>query len=102
MEGAIDAVTLDGKMYGIPFTADNSYFLYYDANFFSEDDVKSLDTMLEKAEAEGKQVFMDVSNGWYIASFFLGAGNTIEIDEDGKQVVDFNNDIGVKGGRVYS
>ena len=98
MEGAIDAVMLDDKMYGIPFTADNGYFLYYDANFFSEDDVKSLDTMLEKAEAEGKQVFMDVSNGWYIASFFLGAGNTIEIDEDGKQVVDFNNDIGVKVG----
>ena len=98
MEGAIDAVTLDGKMYGIPFTADNGYFLYYDSKFFSEDDVKSLDTMIAKAEGAGKQIFMDVSNGWYIASFFLGAGNKIEIGADGKQVIDFNNETGIEVG----
>lgn len=101
MEGAIDSATLDGALYGIPFTADNGYFLYYDSNFFSADDVKSLESMLAKAEAEGKQVFMDVSNGWYIASFFLGAGNTIKI-EDGKQVVDFNNDRGVAVGEFIA
>lgn len=97
MAGAIDAVTLDGKMYGIPFTADNGYFLYYDSNFFSKEDVLSLDTMMAKAEAANKQVFMDVSNGWYIASFFLGAGNSLGI-KDGKQVLDFNNATGVKVG----
>lgn len=97
-EGSIAGATLDGALYGIPFTADNGYFLYYDSNFFSEDDVKSLDTMMAKAEAEGKQVFMDVSNGWYIASFFLGAGHEITIGADGKQVVDFNDERGLAVG----
>lgn len=97
MAGSIDAVTLDGKMYGIPFTADNGYFLYYDKNFYSSVEIDSLDKMIEKAEAENKQVFMDVSNGWYIASFFLGAGNKLEIRND-KQYLDFNNPTGVKVG----
>lgn len=48
--------------------------------------------MLDVANSKGKKVFMDVSNGWYIASFFLGAGCTLTISEDGKQKCDFNNE----------
>ncbi|NLC79311.1 MAG: extracellular solute-binding protein, partial [Ruminococcaceae bacterium] len=33
--------------------------------------------------------------GWYIASFFLGAGCTLTVDENGKQVCDFNNENGL-------
>lgn len=98
MEGSIDAVTLDGKMYGYPFTADNGYFMYYNSGFFSADDVLSLDKMLAKAEAEGKKVFFDLSNGWYISSFFLGAGGKLELGSNGKQVIDWNNETGVKVG----
>jgi arabinogalactan oligomer/maltooligosaccharide transport system substrate-binding protein len=38
---------------------------------------------------------MDVSNGWYIVSFFLGGGGSLSIGADGKQVCDFNNYPGV-------
>ena len=38
---------------------------------------------------------MDVSNGWYLASFFLGNGCTLTI-EDGKQIIDFNNEKGLE------
>ena len=65
---------MDGKLYAFPMTADNGYFMYYDSSVFSAEDVKSLDKMLEVAGTAGKKVFMDLSNGWYIASFFLGAG----------------------------
>lgn len=101
LEGAIDAVTVDGKMYGIPFTADNGYFLYYDANFFSEDDVKSLDTMMEKLEAENKKMYYQVNNAWYLGSFFLGAGGQLGYD-NGKQTTDFNNETGVKVGEYLA
>ncbi|NLC34038.1 MAG: extracellular solute-binding protein [Erysipelothrix sp.] len=97
--GSIEAAEVDGKLYAYPMTADNGYFMYYDASVFTEDDVKSLDKMLEVANAANKKVFMDVSNGWYIASFFLGAGNTLDI-KDGKQVTDFNNETGVKVGEA--
>ncbi|NLV35716.1 MAG: extracellular solute-binding protein [Clostridiaceae bacterium] len=100
MEGSIEASTVDGKLYAYPETADNGYFMYYDKSVFSADDVKSLDKMLEVANAKGKKVFMDVSNGWYIASFFLGAGGTLTVGEDGNQKCDFNNDNGVKAGEA--
>ncbi len=96
-EGSIEAVTLDGAMYGIPFTADNGYFLYYDSNVFTAEDVETLEGLAAKAAENGTKVFVPVSNSWYIASFFLGAGNTIKY-EDGKQIVDFNNETGLKVG----
>lgn len=97
VEGSVEAATVDGSLYAYPMTADNGYFLYYDSSVFSEEDVQSLDKMVEVAEKAGKKIYFDVANGWYLASFFLGAGNTIDI-KDGKQVVDFNNEQGVKVG----
>lgn len=94
-EGSIEGSSVDGQLYGYPLTADNGYFLYYDSSVFTKEDVDSLDTMLAKANEAGKKVFMDVSNGWYIASFFLGNGGTFAIDADGNQVVDFNNENGL-------
>ena len=98
--GTIDAASLDGNLYAYPMTADNGYFMYYNSDFFTAEDVKDLDTMLDKAAAAGKKVFMDVSNGWYIASFFLGNGGTLSIGTDGKQVCDFNNEKGVEAGEA--
>ena len=99
-EGSIEGATVDGTLYGYPMTADNGYFLYYDSGVFSKEDVDSLDTMLAKADAAGKKVFMDVSNGWYIASFFLGNGCKLSIDENGNQVCDFNNENGIEAGEA--
>lgn len=98
MAGSIEASTIGGKLYAYPSTADNGYFMYYDKSVFTADDVKSLDKMLEVAQAKNKKVFMDVSNGWYIASFFLGAGGKLGIDSNGKQTCDFNNANGIKAG----
>lgn len=98
--GTIEAASVDGQLYAYPMTADNGYFMYYDKTVFSEEDVKTLDGILAKANEAGKKVFMDVSNGWYIASFFLGNGGTLSIGEDGKQVTDFNNEKGVQAGEA--
>jgi arabinogalactan oligomer/maltooligosaccharide transport system substrate-binding protein len=80
-------------------TADNGYFLYYDKSVVSEEQAKSLDGILEACNAKGKKMFMDVSNGWYIASFFLGAGGSLDIKDD-VQTCDFNNENGVKAGEA--
>ncbi|MBQ4651255.1 MAG: extracellular solute-binding protein [Oscillospiraceae bacterium] len=92
--GSINAASYEGTLYGYPMTSDNGYFLYYDKSVFTEDDLATLDGILAAANAAGKQVHMDVSNGWYLASFFLGNGCTLTI-EDGKQVIDFNNEKGL-------
>ncbi len=97
---SVKAASSGDHLYAYPMTADNGYFLYYDKSVISEEQVKTLDGILEAAKATNKKVFMDVSNGWYIASFFLGAGCELRVDENGVIVCDFNNEAGVKAGEA--
>ncbi|MDE7171831.1 MAG: extracellular solute-binding protein [Oscillospiraceae bacterium] len=69
-ESLVDTLNFDGGLYGVPITTD-TYFMYYDKSVFSEDDAKSLDTMLEK----GKVAF-PLANGYYLAAFYLANGCT--------------------------
>lgn len=76
-ESLVDSVTYeDGGVYGVPMTT-NTYFMYYDKSVFTEEDVKSLDTMLEKGK-----VAYPLTNGFYNAAFYIGNGCTF-FGEDG-------------------
>lgn len=81
--GVCRAVTRGGKLYGYPMTTGNGYFLYYNKSYFTEDDIKSLDRILEVSAQNGKKTAIDYSSGWYIYSFFRGAGFTVGLNEDG-------------------
>lgn len=82
-ESVVNSVTYNGDIYGVPFTG-NTWFMYYNKSVFSEDDVKSLDTMLTK----GKVAF-PISNGWYLGSLYAANGCTF-FGEDGQ-----NEDAGI-------
>ena len=47
-------------------------------------------------EKAGKKVQIDISNGWYLAGFFLGNGCTLTLDENGNQICDFNSEKGLQ------
>lgn len=96
LEGAVAAATLDDVLYAYPMTADNGYFMYYDSRALTEEEVNDMETILDVAANDGKKFFMDISNGWYNASFFIGAGCTLGIDADGVQTSDYNNENGLK------
>ena len=81
--GAVDAATVNGQLYAYPMTADNGYFMFYDSSIYSEEDVQSLDAMIAAAEASGTKIGMDLSSGWYLYSFFAGAGLELSLNEDG-------------------
>lgn len=88
----VDSVSIDGAVYGVPFTT-NTWFMYYDKSVFSDDDVKSLDTMLEKGKVSFK-----LTDSWYIASFYVANGCTL-FGEDGTDEaagVDFSGDKGTQ------
>ena len=90
-ETTVNTVTYDGSVYGVPFTG-NTWFMYYDKSVFSDEDVKSLDAMLEK----GKVAF-PLDNSWYIASFYVANGCTL-FGEDGGDAAagfDFSGDKAV-------
>lgn len=71
----VDSVSVDGNVYGVPFTT-NTWFMYYDKRVFTEDDVKNLDKMLEVAASKNKKVSFKLTDSWYIASFYVGNGCT--------------------------
>lgn len=75
------AAMSDGKLYSYPEVTGNGYFLYYNKKYFSPEDVKSLDKLLQVAASNNKKVAIDLKNGWYIYSFFKGAG--LEIYRNG-------------------
>lgn len=99
-EGSVAASTYKGTMYAFPMSADNGYFLFYDSNVFSEEDVASWDSLLAKAGEAGKKVGMTLASGWYNASFFYGAGFTTDLNEDGSTAIDFNGTADCSGVEV--
>ena len=90
-ETTVNTVTYDGSVYGFPFTG-NTWFMYYDKSVFSDEDIKSLDAMLEK----GKVAF-PLDNSWYIAAFYVANGCTLfgENGGDADAGFDFSGDKAV-------
>ena len=83
----MDSVSVDGAVYGVPFTT-NTWFMYYDKSKFTDSDVKSLDKMLEK-----NKVAFNITEGWYMSSFYLANGCTY-FGKDGK---DNSAGVDIKG-----
>nr|WP_297707762.1 extracellular solute-binding protein [uncultured Butyrivibrio sp.] len=98
-ESAVNAVTIDGLTYAVPFSP-NTFFMYYNKDLFTEEEVKSLDTMLAKDLGEGMWNFStQLTNSWYAEMFFLGNGCTL-FGADGTQADDcsFNDANGYAAG----
>lgn len=77
-----DSVTYEGDVYGFPFTS-NTWFMYYDKSKYTEDEVKSLDTMMAKDLGSGNTNFaFPLDNSWYIAAFYYAGGGQL-FGEDG-------------------
>ena len=64
----VDSISDNGAVYGIPYES-NTWFMYYNTSIYSADDVKSLETMLEKGV-----VMFPLTNSWYIEAFYLATG----------------------------
>ena len=92
----IDTVTYtDGGVYGFPM-APNTWFMWYNKDIFSEEDVKNLNTMLEKGV-----VSFPMDNSWYTATFFFGVGGTLYGPQgiDAAAGIDFSSDLCVEAGK---
>ena len=86
----VEYVTVDGGVYGIPFTS-NTWFMYYNKSILGEEDVKSMEAMLEKTK-----VAFPLTNSWYIASFYVANGCTLFGDgTDEAAGIDFAGDKAV-------
>ena len=80
---AVLAASVNDTLYALPLTADNGYFLYYNKQYFSQEDITSLDRMLDIAAANEKKVSMEWSSGWYVYSLFGNTGLSLGLNDDG-------------------
>ena len=44
-QDAVDSLSINGTLYGYPYRMDNSYLLFYDTTIYSQEDIKSLDSI---------------------------------------------------------
>ncbi|MCL2708870.1 MAG: extracellular solute-binding protein [Defluviitaleaceae bacterium] len=93
----VDTATVDGSLYGIPFTH-NTFFMFYDKTLFDESDITSLEKIMAKRLPEGVYNFQfDPAGGWKGGAFYYGAGLTI-YGADGvtfKDGCNWNNALGL-------
>jgi len=97
---SVTAATVDGQLTAYPSSAD-TYFLYYDKKYLSEAEAGSLETIMGKSLPTGVTNFaMNLSNGWYIASFFFASGCKLFGDSGvDPTACDFNGAKGLAAGQ---
>ena len=99
--GAVGAGTMGGKLYAYPYTSDNGYYMFYDKSLFpNEEDLDSMEKIIEICEANGKTFRFPLDNAWYNAGFFFATGCVSEWTTDSKgnfvEVQDtYNSDKGL-------
>lgn len=86
-DSIVASVTYNGAVVAFPFTS-NTWFMYYDKSVYSEEDVQSFETMLEKGK-----VSFPLTNSWYIQAFYAANGCTLYGDgTDEAAGIDFGGD----------
>ena len=99
--GSVASASVGGTLYAYPMTADNGYYMYYNTSLFTEEDVESLEKMIEICEANNLKFRYALENAWYTASFFFGVGchSQWTVAADGTTFTaiddDFNSDKGL-------
>ncbi|MBP5331432.1 MAG: extracellular solute-binding protein [Lachnospiraceae bacterium] len=83
LQASSAAASINGKLYAYPLTADNGYFLFYNKKYVCESDAETMDGLLKAAEACEKQIFMDMTSGWYLYAFFGNTDMQIGLNDDG-------------------
>ena len=89
----VDLLTYtDGGVYGFP-TAPNTWFMWYNKEVFTEEDIQNIGTMLEKGV-----VSFPMDNSWYTGAFFFGVGGTVFGPQgvDAAAGIDFGSDLCVE------
>lgn len=80
---AVSAACVNDTLYAYPLTADNGYFLYYNKEYFSPEDIRSWDRMLDIAGDADRKVSMEWSSGWYVYALFGNTGLALGLNDDG-------------------
>ena len=99
MENAVSCAMIDGKLYGFPKSSDLHNVLFYDKRVLNEDDVQSLETIIEKSAQQGKNVLFNLENDFYCADMFLTADVEMSC-RNGKMSASFTSQEGLNSAKA--
>lgn len=89
-QSTADKTLYNGKYYGFPYAPNTAQCLYYNKDIFTEDDVKSLNTMLEKEDTKGAKVLGTETSAFHAATWWLSVGGELFTGSD-KSVCTFDS-----------
>lgn len=96
--------TFNGSYYNFPYTGDNTYYLQYDKSVFGEEDVKTIEGLLDKAAELEVQVGYNLKEAFWggAVMFTFGADYEVTYDADGNYTTDadFDSEAGLKGAKA--
>ena len=96
-EFSIKGSTFDESLYSYPISSDSGYFLWYNSNVLNEEVISSLEDILSYAQSNNKQVYFDITDGYYLSSFFSSA-NACGIDSIKYEIIQELDISNVKAG----
>ena len=96
-DSVVKTAMIGDALYAIPFTH-NTFYMYYDKTLMTEDDVKSIESILAKeTEKDVYNFYFESGGGWKLGAWYYGAGLNI-FGPDGSDLaagVEWNSDKGV-------
>lgn len=101
---AVKEHSINNNINGFPYSTQPFVVLYYDPSIYDQNDIKSLETMLRKAEENNKYIVFPVNNSLINSSLFMGDNAlgpdsvSYNKDEEGNVVYNTNwdNEKGVE------
>ena len=69
LSSTVEAATVNNQLYAYPLTADNGYFLYYNKQYITEEQMKTLDGILKpRLQTTNYLPWIGLRHGMYIRS----------------------------------
>jgi arabinogalactan oligomer/maltooligosaccharide transport system substrate-binding protein len=90
----LDVATYEDHLYAYPYTADNGIYMFYDKRYMAEEDMLTLDTILEKAASHDSRINIDQMGGWGMTMWFIPE-NTLSWDGE-TQIITWNSEDGIE------
>ena len=90
----VEVSTTENELYAYPYTADNWIYMFYDKRYINEEEMGSLDTILEKAKSLGSKINIDQMGGWGMTMWFIPE-TTLSWDGE-TQVITWSSDDGIQ------
>lgn len=99
-EKALAASKLGTKYYGYPYAGDNGYFLYYKKSAFKDDEVTSIEKVLDVCQKAGKKFQYKLQDAFYGMGLMFSFGSRFNVTIDNRGAItettaDFNGANGM-------